>query len=101
YSGLRQRRSSPTRRAPDLEYEPDTAGSDDNGDADLESAAGDFTLLPADEQARLRHAIVTGSIDGVSRFAGDVRAKAPGLADVIRSEEHTSELQSRENLVCR
>src|SRR5690606_39835493 len=24
-----------------------------------------------------------------------------GLADLVRSEEHTSELQSRENLVCR
>lgn len=82
-----------------FEYEPDTAGSDDNGDADLESAAGDFTLLPADEQARLRHAIVTGSIDGVSRFAGDVRAKAPGLADVIERCAREFALDELEALV--
>src|SRR5690606_39483666 len=33
------------------------------------------------------------------RFAG--ASQAPGEHDGIRSEEHTSELQSRENLVCR
>src|SRR5690242_21219850 len=30
-----------------------------------------------------------------------VRATAQGLVDVVRSEEHTSELQSHVNLVCR
>src|SRR5690606_41743341 len=45
---------------------------------------------------------------GVSGLAGDVAAvlqeagfTSVGAADYTRSEEHTSELQSRENLVCR
>src|SRR5690606_39492622 len=32
---------------------------------------------------------------------GTKRYASPGTHDVPRSEEHTSELQSRENLVCR
>src|SRR5690606_41020699 len=32
---------------------------------------------------------------------GAVRVKVPGGKAAMRSEEHTSELQSRENLVCR
>src|SRR5690606_39317110 len=35
---------------------------------------------------------------GISRFG---EASAPGFDGLLRSEEHTSELQSRENLVCR
>src|SRR5690606_39481874 len=38
---------------------------------------------------------VTGDGGGVATAVGD------DLRDVLRSEEHTSELQSRENLVCR
>src|SRR5690606_39932915 len=30
-----------------------------------------------------------------------VRRREPAILDLARSEEHTSELQSRENLVCR
>src|SRR5690606_31778783 len=42
---------------------------------------------------------VTGTI---ARTATNVRAGARGpVAGMLRSEEHTSELQSRENLVCR
>src|SRR5690606_40883264 len=37
------------------------------------------------------------SVDG----SGRVRASAGWTDHVVRSEEHTSELQSRENLVCR
>src|SRR2546430_4332162 len=39
-----------------------------------------------------------GAVAGV-----DVRGGAPGTAqtDILRSEEHTSELQSQSNLVCR
>src|SRR5690606_41115493 len=46
---------------------------------------------------RRRHVVV----DGIGR--GDSCGELPDLfsADLIRSEEHTSELQSRENLVCR
>src|SRR5690606_14717181 len=37
-----------------------------------------------------------------TRFVGDARTIAEKLNDFLkRSEEHTSELQSRENLVCR
>src|SRR5690606_39797201 len=39
-------------------------------------------------------------VDGAPA-AGALWAKAAGCADDARSEEHTSELQSRENLVCR
>src|SRR5690606_41742235 len=40
----------------------------------------------------------------ISPKAGEIGAIEPGLAERLlheRSEEHTSELQSRENLVCR
>src|SRR5690606_41375688 len=37
-----------------------------------------------------------GRVKGSRRFYGQIRAFSP-----VRSEEHTSELQSRENLVCR
>src|SRR5690606_37504044 len=36
-----------------------------------------------------------------SAFGGVVGQGGPGVLDFPRSEEHTSELQSRENLVCR
>src|SRR3712207_8559041 len=48
-----------------------------------------------------------GAVDGVDRrrrHAGQQRAgrgAGPGLDRVARSEEHTSELQSRQYLVCR
>src|SRR5690606_41217756 len=38
---------------------------------------------------------------GAGVFYGAAMAEAPALANESRSEEHTSELQSRENLVCR
>src|SRR5690606_41478971 len=37
----------------------------------------------------------------VPRLSGEAAAAARATARQIRSEEHTSELQSRENLVCR
>src|SRR5690606_42010728 len=36
-----------------------------------------------------------------SDVAGDGHIEVPASLSVLRSEEHTSELQSRENLVCR
>src|SRR5690606_24427229 len=39
-------------------------------------------------------------IDGAPQ-AADLAVSAIKAADFVRSEEHTSELQSRENLVCR
>src|SRR5690606_40976548 len=50
---------------------------------------GDSSRLTDDERE---------SIDAVIKFYG--KRKAFELSD-LRSEEHTSELQSRENLVCR
>src|SRR5690606_41776513 len=47
-------------------------------------------------------AATAGSGDGPARIRGAGRAAAAGtVAADARSEEHTSELQSRENLVCR
>src|SRR5690606_42084436 len=37
----------------------------------------------------------------VDRFAAVVGRRHQQTGDMVRSEEHTSELQSRENLVCR
>src|SRR5690606_40791472 len=42
-----------------------------------------------------------GSDMGAEYFAGYVTEKALSVDNLFRSEEHTSELQSRENLVCR
>src|SRR3712207_7363403 len=39
-------------------------------------------------------------VDG-QRLVDDLRARARDLDDALRSEEHTSELQSRQYLVCR
>src|SRR5690606_40652202 len=56
------------------------------------------------------HVLVVLALVGGGTLAGNLSAAAvSGLADVrypihhdfLRSEEHTSELQSRENLVCR
>src|SRR5690606_40854405 len=49
-------------------------------------------------QAQLEGGLADGILDGIAEHLG----KAPvDLGDSGRSEEHTSELQSRENLVCR
>src|SRR5690606_39561772 len=75
--------------------EADAAGLDGREDADVE--AGGVMLLQirldlADEVGVVRAAVVEPEDGGHS---GGARA-ADG-----RSEEHTSELQSRENIVCR
>src|SRR5690606_41636975 len=68
---------------------------------------------PAQEKRERRPAPVGGRGGGKSRFPDGRRAASgweswrlarwseQALADYSRSEEHTSELQSRENLVCR
>src|SRR5690606_40430121 len=50
--------------------------------------------------ARLRSAIVLTSLRSRSFHCSSERVSSPPIG-VARSEEHTSELQSRENLVCR
>src|SRR5690606_40742265 len=42
-----------------------------------------------------------GYSEAFRRFPGTVTLRAESIYSVMRSEEHTSELQSRENLVCR
>src|SRR5690606_12140999 len=43
----------------------------------------------------------TNFLYGVPHFAVSIALRHRGRLEVARSEEHTSELQSRENLVCR
>src|SRR5690606_966822 len=57
------------------------------------------TLQLAAEQERRAVAELEG-LQG-ELFELDAAAAQAGLQDALRSEEHTSELQSRENLVCR
>src|SRR5207302_8101797 len=54
-----------------------------------------FISAHADEESRAR-ALASGAIAFLVKPFSD-----EALLDAIRSEEHTSELQSRENLVCR
>src|SRR5690606_41881400 len=42
-----------------------------------------------------------GGAEGVTHFLRHSHAGEAGRGTAVRSEEHTSELQSRENLVCR
>src|SRR5690606_39631621 len=44
---------------------------------------------------------VAGSTKKIKKQKGTGTARAGSLKSPVRSEEHTSELQSRENLVCR
>src|SRR2546430_5856036 len=46
-------------------------------------------------------AVLYWTISGLSESMGNVSQLPPGLAAWARSEEHTSELQSQSNLVCR
>src|SRR5690606_41501639 len=85
--------SFPTRRSSDLYRDRGTKrGRGRSADAydDLEVTEDDV-LVP-----------VAGILDLHDSYAF-VRTTGylPGPSDVYRSEEHTSELQSRENLVCR
>src|SRR5690606_41207018 len=77
-------RSFPTRRSSDLRFQPD----------------GPFEP-PMAEQLR----IVRGDDEGRpvhgGREAADGSGPGKDEVDGVRSEEHTSELQSRENVVCR
>src|SRR5690606_41763866 len=72
-----------------------------------------LNLADSGEDVVVLDNLVTGfdwAIDGRARFergnAGDIDLvlkliEKHGITEIVRSEEHTSELQSRENLVCR
>src|SRR5690606_13046585 len=72
---------------------------------------GDVAAAPLDRELDLelalgvdRREVQVGVVDLDTRRRGDVTGGDDAralLAQVHRSEEHTSELQSRENLVCR
>src|SRR5690606_41740554 len=87
YGDLRDLHSFPTRRSSDLG----------------EGSAHDHDVRQPKEQPQLAQSV--GQID-VGLVADRLALTAPGeavavVAQGLRSEEHTSELQSRENLVCR
>src|SRR5690606_40539561 len=83
----------------ELDPAPPSAERQPGADADLRAG-------PAAVGERDRHAAV-GVADGRERAGRAERDDADRLAQLLlrdaplRSEEHTSELQSRENLVCR
>src|SRR5690606_40588958 len=51
--------------------------------------------------AGLLVALLALAAGDVMRRAEDTQPEAPPVEELLRSEEHTSELQSREKLVCR
>lgn len=67
----------------EFDYESEATSGEGDGVGELTSAGASYERLPAVERERLRRAVVTGSIDGVNRFAADVRSNAPDLAEVI------------------
>src|SRR5690606_41790386 len=95
-SSHRHLHSFPTRRSSDLQQVAGGAAEVSSGVAQVADGvapleAGAQDLAAGAEQLK------TGS---ATLQAGIVRL-APGIQQYVRSEEHTSELQSRENLVCR
>src|SRR5690606_41934727 len=97
YLGLQCLRSFPTRRSSDL-YEFTT---------DIEGFAVYYTVDFYLHYARERHLDRTPFFHSIERptfIRANTRTIKPVLStleEMLRSEEHTSELQSRENLVCR
>src|SRR5690606_36450413 len=58
-------------------------------------------VLAADDSALLTLGLMAAGALVLAVFARHVRAEERAGREPLRSEEHTSELQSRENLVCR
>src|SRR5690606_39462043 len=75
-------------------------GEEDGGAADEGARDGDALLLAARELARVVVEPVAEA-DAAEQFGGGLARAARAAQLQRRSEEHTSELQSRENLVCR
>src|SRR6266511_1458460 len=64
---------------------------------------GNLVLFASDDTPALEPAVAKRLLDGFARGAGHglLQLGASEVGTPLRSEEHTSELQSRENLVCR
>src|SRR5438874_8341819 len=60
-----------------------------------------YTTLFRSLVYRIQVAKISATVHDDSRFAADAAAAAKRLSSCTRSEEHTSELQSRRDLVCR
>src|SRR5690606_40936078 len=92
YSGHRHLPSFPTRRSSDLGYPS----------ADI---SGVFSGLARGVSTRRKvspdYSRTARRVRGYSRVLGGIAVSGSVRATYGRSEEHTSELQSRENLVCR
>src|SRR5690606_41315529 len=98
--GRRALAAAPPRRAPDLS--PLLALMRDQIAAAARAGIRAVTINSANvtEWDEVHAAIAAGTVDVV--LCSPERLNNPGFRrDVLRSEEHTSELQSRENLVCR
>src|SRR5690606_40877977 len=96
----RARSPFPTRRSSDLEDPVEPALEDRRHRVPPQRELEDDRVRP--EQLLLLGADVRGEgpgVEGPPRVGGDTQRARRGRAE--RSEEHTSELQSRENLVCR
>src|SRR5690606_41124961 len=69
--------------------------------------ASRLAMAPVSRQARRASPLAmvasnrAATMQELERLAGEARALAGAAPETERSEEHTSELQSRENLVCR
>src|SRR5437868_11806035 len=58
-------------------------------------------LLPSSKSDRCNHGRTDRAKESLRLAAGLENAPPPGATETARSEEHTSELQSRFDLVCR
>src|SRR5690606_39467497 len=97
----RARHSFPTRRSSDLRVWA--------AEADVASASLDLQYAVEDSDRTTAQARLEDALGRLSSAQGDLSDARSALTAAIshrdgaaeRSEEHTSELQSRENLVCR
>src|SRR5204862_2429793 len=83
YAHHRDRHSFPTRRSSDLRLRNQRAGGEEVGEQPLARHGLEDPVAPGEQDER------------------DVGVHVPTLKHLRRSEEHTSELQSRRDLVCR